>query len=197
VPSSANTNVTPDATTSVDSAPTSTTLTSDDAKSEDVQAVPAGVDTPPSPDQAKIPVEIDAPAPADNSTSFNTGNGVAWSAKGDAKTRIFTAMRLAELRCTAGLESDKQLMVAQRISDSDQPLAVLQVRIAELDEVIGAAKIRQAQVRQAGKAPAGGTNLVPQNRTAERTRPSLGGRQLGAVASTGSISSDELGWISD
>lgn len=195
VPSSANTNVTPDATTSVDSSPTSTTLVDDDAKKVNVETPEPGVDNPPSPDSAKVPNDITVGVPQDNSTSFNTGGpgNISWAAKGEPQTRFFAAMRLAQLRRTAGIApaDEEELVVAQKIVDGNQPLAVIQAVSTELDTVIQAARTRQAS------RTAASTNLVPQNRVeGQRSRPSLTqqpSRAIRAQASTGSVSADEFG----
>jgi hypothetical protein len=193
VPSSANTNVTPDATTSVDSAPTSTTLETDDSHKIDVEAPTPGVDDPPSADGAKVPQDITVGTPANNTDSYNTGgpDNISWTAaREDPKTRLLSAIKLAKLRQLAGLDAgEDEMVLAQRICDDRKmPLAAIAVEAGALNRVITAAQARQAQRSAANR------NLVPQNRTAERTRPSLAAPQgIVATASTGEISSEEFG----
>lgn len=178
-PAGANTSVTPDATTDVTDM--SVVPTSQPANA-DVNSVDQSVVNPPSPDDAKVPVNIQTGNPTNQ----------AFSSRQDAESRLMAALRLARARKTAGIvtegvDDQDELVVAQHITDSDATMDAIHVETATLEQV---------NAQKAASTPVASRRLVPTG-TGDTRTPSLA-----STASAGEpniddkeVRDDELGFF--
>lgn len=166
---------------------------------QDVTKPVSGTDTVPSPAEAKVPFDIQAPAPPEPDKSMFGVPGDAnsgWTASAQPENgqhRLFKSMVLARLRKQAGIEDAgvDDLALGQQIHDSAATDEALDVETATLSSLVN----RQAS----GQAAPVSRSLVPRAAAAvPRSVPSLapqGDPGIYATASSDTaITEDEIGF---
>lgn len=181
-PSSANTGVTPDATTDV--ANTNVSLPAEPLNNlVDVTAPTGGTDVPKG-DAAHVETDVKVTAPS--TEPFPNNSGWKQSSVEDPQVRFMASLRLAEARKAAGtLEPGiEHVTAAQRINDdTNLSLAVIQ---HEINTLAAVASVRQAPAQQ---VQAAARSLVPQRAEVPRTMPSLSAQGSTGVQPVGQSNS--------
>lgn len=195
VPASANKGVTPATTTDV-TKPGEVLPAPRPDDMQDVEKMVSGTDKVPSPSEAKVPIDIQAPAPPEPSKTMFSDTGWTASANGEqGEHRLLTSMRLARLRRAAGIEDGDDLALSQAIHDDT---SLTDADIAhEIDVLSKVVEKRTAATQQR----TAGRNLVPQRaQGVQRAVPSLAPQgDEGGITTTASVtdgvSDDELGFL--
>lgn len=193
--STSETEVAPDATTTVDSDFSTDLDVTPYSEDQDVTKPVAGTEGPRPLSETKIEtdVRIDEGAATNTEEAFPVGEVPAFAEQQkttDASKRAFAALRLARLRIQAGIEAGDDLTLGTTIAQSDVSDSAIASEIGTLEAVAKAKPQGQPRPRQA-------RNLVPRSASNERGQPSLAAVAAGHSGGPDlvtSVTDDEILW---